>query len=89
MMVTNEYNRKNEDNLKKKTTPKMKTTSKMKTTLKTKKTSKKKLAPHIKEYYLKVFSMTSHPYSHGTTDIKTEMLSGVQTGKELHMTNMI
>ena len=31
--------------------------------------------PHLKEYYL-IF----HLNSHGTTDIKPEMLSGVQTG---------
>ena len=36
--------------------------------------------PHLKEYYLTFFLMTAHLTSHGTTDIKPEMLSGVQTG---------
>ena len=34
--------------------------------------------PNLKKYYL-TFFMTSHLDSHGTTDIKPEMLSGVQT----------
>ena len=33
--------------------------------------------------------MTSHLNSHGTTDIKPEMLSGVQTEMELYMINLI
>ena len=37
-------------------------------------------APHLREYYLNFFLMTSHLNSHRTTDIKPEMLSGVQTG---------
>ena len=36
--------------------------------------------PQLKEYYLKFFLMTFHLNSHGTTDIKPEMFSGVQTG---------
>ena len=36
--------------------------------------------PHLREYYLKFFLMISHLNSHRTTDIKPEMLSGVQTG---------
>ena len=35
--------------------------------------------PSLKEYYLIFFLMTSQVGSHGTTDIKPEMLSGVQT----------
>ena len=38
---------------------------------------RKLFAPH---YQLNFFLMTSHLNSHGTTDIKPEMLSGVQTG---------
>ena len=34
----------------------------------------------MREYYLKFFLMISHLNSHRTTDIKPEMLSGVQTG---------
>ena len=41
----------------------------------------KKIIPlHLREYYLKFFLMTSHLNSHRTTNIKPEMLSGVQTG---------
>ena len=66
---------------KRKTTSKMKTIRKMKTTLKTKTTLNLiYLPPHLREYYLKFFLMTSHLNSHRTTDIKPEMLSGVQTG---------
>ena len=36
--------------------------------------------PNLREYYLKFFLMISHLNSHRTTDIKPEMLSGVQTG---------
>ena len=36
--------------------------------------------PNLKEYYLKLFLMTSHLNSRRTTDIKPEMLSGVLTG---------
>ena len=61
-------------------TLKRKMTSKMKTTSKEMTTSKKKMCPHLREYYLNLFLMTSHLNSHGTTDIKTEMLSGDQTG---------
>ena len=42
--------------------------------------SKKKLPPDSEEYYLQFFFMTSHLDSQGTTDIKPEILSGVQTG---------
>ena len=63
-----------------KMTSKMKTTSKMKMILKTKTTAKNNLPPpHLKQYYLKSFLMTSHLNSHGTTDINPEMLLGVQT----------
>ena len=52
----------------------------MKMILKTKTTSKNNLPPpHLKQYYLKSFLMTSHLNSNGTTDIKLEMLLGVQT----------
>ena len=47
------------------------------------------MAPHLREYYLKFFLMTSHLNSHRKTDIKPEMLSGVQTGNETHMINII
>ena len=61
-----------------KTTSKMKMTSKMKTTLKT---SKNDLPhPPLKRILPEIFLMTSHLNSQGTTDIKPEMLSGVQTG---------
>ena len=55
-------------------TSKMKTTSKM---------DLKKIilpAPHLKRILPEFFFMTSHLDSHKTTDIKPEMLSGVQTG---------
>ena len=51
----------------------MKNTSKMKTTSKMKMTSKMETTSKMK---------TSHLGSHGTTDIKSEMLSGVQTRKD-------
>ena len=60
-----------------KTTSNMKTTSKMKTTLKTKTTFN---CPPLKTILPEIFLMTSHLNSHRTTDIKPEMLSGVQTG---------
>ena len=44
-----------------------------------KKTSKK-IGPPLKRILPEIFLMTSHLNSHGTTDIKPEMLSGVQTG---------
>ena len=44
-------------------------------------TSKKNWPPpHLKEYYLNFFSMTSHLNSQRTTDIKPEMLSVVHNG---------
>ena len=43
-------------------------------------TSTKKFAPQLKRTLPTIFLMTSHLNSHGTTDIKPEMLSGVQTG---------
>ena len=36
--------------------------------------------PHLKRILPEIFLMTSHLNSHRTTDIKSEMLSGVQTG---------
>ena len=36
--------------------------------------------PPLKRILPEIFLMTSHLNSHGTTDIKPEMLSGVQTG---------
>ena len=36
--------------------------------------------PPLQEYYLQFLLMTSHLDSHRTTDIKPEMLSGVETG---------
>ena len=62
------------------TTSKMKRTSKMKMTLKPRRPQKNNLPPNLREYYLKFFLMTSHLNSHLTTNIKLEMLSGVQTG---------
>ena len=62
-------------------------TSKLKMSLKT--TSKnvpplqKFCAPPLKEYYLIFFLLTSQVGSHGTSDIKLEMFSGVQTGNEI------
>ena len=38
--------------------------------------------PHLKRILPDFFFMTSHLDSHKTTDIKPEMLSGVQTGNE-------
>ena len=67
-------------NSKMKTTSKRKTTSKMKTTLKTKTTLKKFNCPPLKTILPEIFLMTSHLNSHRTTDIKPEMLSGVQNG---------
>ena len=61
--LKNEGNFKNEDD------------TKNENDLKTKMTSKKKSSLHVKEYCLQFSLMTSH----GTTDIKPEMLSGVQT----------
>ena len=52
----------------------------MKTTSKMKKEDNRKKQIDPPEYYLKFFSMTFHLDSHGTTDIKPEMLSGVRTG---------
>ena len=67
-------------------TSKMKTTSKMSTTLKMKTTLKIGLPTQIilpplpLKSYLKFFLMTSHLDCHTTTDVKLDMLSGVQTG---------
>ena len=62
-------------------TSKMKVTLKMKTTskMKMKITSKKNCTHPLKRILPEIF-MTSHLDSFGTTDIKPEMLSGVQTG---------
>ena len=69
------------------TTSKMRTTSKMKTTLKMKTTSKIGLHPQIflsppppLKKLPEMFLMTSHLDSHTTTDVKLDMLSGVQPG---------
>ena len=43
-------------------------------------TTTKKICPPLKRILPEIFLMTSHLNSHGTTDIKPEMLSGVQTG---------
>ena len=64
-----------------KTTSKMKMIRKMKTTLKTKTTLNLIYLRHpLKRILPEFFLMTSHLNSHRTTDIKPEMLSGVQTG---------
>ena len=43
-------------------------------------TSKKKLAPSVTRMLPAIYLITSHLDSHRTTDIKPEMLSGVQNG---------
>ena len=53
----------------------------MKTTIKTKTTLNLIYLPHpLKRILPEIFLMTSHLNSHRTSDIKPEMLSGVQTG---------
>ena len=44
--------------------------------------------PHLRDYYLNIFLMTSHLNSCRTTNIKPEMLSVVQK-MELHIINII
>ena len=68
-----------------KMTLKTKMASKIKTTTKIKMTQKwrrpqNKFARPLKRIIPAIFFMTSHLDSHRTTDIKPEMLSGVQTG---------
>ena len=70
----------------------MKTTSKMKTSSKIKGISKMKMtlkiglplpnyfAPTSLKKLLEIFLMTSHLDCHTTTDVKPDMLSGIQTG---------
>ena len=73
----------------------MKMTSKMKTTLKMKATSIIGLPPQIilptlpLKSYLNFIGMTSHLDSHTTTDVKPDMLSGVQTKNGFHMIDII
>ena len=73
--LQNENNLKNENDLKNEDNLKNENDFKNKDDLK-----KIIRPPHFWEYYLNFFLMTSHLNSHRTTDIKPEMLSGVQTG---------